>query len=245
MISLAITVLGLLIGALLSGFIRGPEQKIQFISLVSFQNSGYLPLALIAALLSKDKADSMFIYLFLFLLGFNLIMFSFGSYLVAFSKKKEFELASLLSPPVAATLVTLGLVFFGLNKIVPDFIFKPVKMVGDCTLPLAMFVVGGNLAQIKLGSIDFKSNLLMALAKLIIMPSIGLLLLYKIALPELIGLLIIIELAMPPATLLSLITRHHKKEDLLVGQGLFLSHILSLLTIPVFLSLYYTFILVK
>ncbi len=245
LISIAITALGLVVGAVFSFFIHGTEHKLQFFSLVTFQNSGYLPLALIAALLPKEQADVMFMYLFLFLLGFNLVMFSFGSYMLTFKKSKKFELATLFSPPVAATLVTLLLVLIGFDKLVPEFVFKPLKLVGSCTLPLAMLVVGGNLAQIHLGHIDKKAIFLLAVAKLLVLPVLGLVLLANFRLPELIGLLIIIELAVPSATLLSVINRHHKKEDLLIGQGIFFSHIFSLISLPVFLSLYFTICMIK
>lgn len=245
LISIAITVLGLVVGAVFSFFIRGAEHKLQFFSLVTFQNSGYLPLALIGALLPKEQADVMFMYLFLFLLGFNLVMFSFGSYMLTFKESKKFELVTLFSPPVVATLVTLFLVLIGFDKFVPEFVFKPLKLVGSCTLPLAMLVVGGNLAQIHLGRIDKKAIFLLAIAKLLVLPVLGLVLLAKFKLPELIGLLIIIELAVPSATLLSVINRHHKKEDLLIGQGIFFSHIFSLISLPVFLSLYFTICMIK
>jgi predicted permease len=128
---------------------------------------------------------------------------------------------------------------------VPEFVFKPLKLVGSCTLPLAMLVVGGNLAQIHLGHIDKKAIFLLAVAKLLILPVLGLVFLANFRLPELIGLLIIIELAVPSATLLSVINRHHKKEDLLIGQGIFFSHIFSLISLPVFLSLYFTICMIK
>ncbi len=243
--SIAITIAGLLLGIIFMGLIRGPQHKLQFLSLVSFQNSGYLPLALVASLLPKEKADTLFIYLFLFLLGFNLVIWSLGVYLLTFTKTKRFELGSLFSPPVIATLFSLIFIFFGLNKIVPEFIIKPLKTVGDCTLPLAMFVVGGSLAQIRLSHIEKKGLLLMLLAKLIILPVLGLLLIFKFRPPELIGLLIIIQLAMPPATSLSLIIRHYKKEDLLISQGIFFGHLASIITLPLFLSLYFMMAVIK
>lgn len=73
LLSVCITVLGFLVASLFIWTARAREEKIQFLSLVSFQNSGYLPLALVAALLSNDEATSMFIYIFLFLIGFNLL----------------------------------------------------------------------------------------------------------------------------------------------------------------------------
>ena len=245
LVSIAITAIGLVVGAVFTGFMRGAQHKLQFLSLVTFQNSGYLPLALVAALLPKDKVDSMFICVFLFLLGFNLVMWSLGIYMLTFHQNKRFELGSLFSPPVIATLFSLIFIYLGLKNIVPEFIYKPLKMTGDCTLPLALFVVGGNLAEIRLGHIDKKAIFLMILAKLIILPFLGLILMMKFKMPELMGLLIVIQLTMPPATSLSLITRHYKKEDLLISQGIFFGHIASLITIPIFLSLYFTLSVVK
>lgn len=245
LISIAITIVGLVAGAIFVGFIKGTKHKLQFLSLVTFQNSGYLPLALVVALLPKEKADTMFIYLFLFLLGFNLVMWSVGVYMLTFTRTKRFELGSLFSPPVIATIFSLVFIFFGLNKFVPEGVLKPLRILGDCTLPLAMLVVGGNLAQICLVHIDKKAIFLMALAKTIILPFLGLWWIINFKLPELMGLLILIELAMPPATSLSLIIRHYRKEDLLISQGTFFGHILSLVTLPLFLSLYFMRVMIK
>ena len=245
LLSFVITAVGLALGFLFSRVIKGAAEKQQFLGLVTFQNSGYLPLALIAALLPQEKVGSMFIYLFLFLLGFNVAMFSLGAHIISFHKHKKFEMASIFSPPVIATTVSLLAIALGLNNFVPAEILKPLRMVGDCTLPLAMFVVGASLAEIRLVRLDKKAIFLMSLVKLIILPALGILLIMKFKLPELIGLLIVMELAMPPATLLSVIARHYKKEDLLISQGILIGHIISIITIPVFLSLYFMINMVK
>ncbi len=75
LISIAITAAGLLAGLIFAKFIPDGQQRMQFISLVGFQNSGYLPLALVAALLGPQRLGTIFIYLFLFLMGFNLLIF--------------------------------------------------------------------------------------------------------------------------------------------------------------------------
>jgi predicted permease len=165
--------------------------------------------------------------------------------MLARTQGDKFELLSLFNPPVLATLVGLGVVFLGLGQAVPQFIFKPLKMIGDSALPLAMLVVGGNLAQIRLSHIDKKAMILVVLGKLIIMPALGILLIAKFRLPQLLGMLLLIQLAMPSATSSSVIIRHYKKEDLLVSQGIFISHILSILTIPLFLSLYFSLVMIK
>jgi len=245
LISVAITAVGLALGALFLNFIKGPQHKLQFLSLVSFQNSGYLPLALLAAILPQEKIGTMFIYLFLFLLGFNVVMFSLGVHIICFHKNKKFELGSLFSPPAIATIISLLCIAAGLNYFVPTQLLKPLRMVGDCTLPLAMFVVGGSLAEIRVVRFNKNAIFLMSLLKLIILPALGILLIMKFKLPELIGLLIVMELAMPPATLLSVVTRHYNKEDLLISQGIFFGHVISIVTIPLFLSLYFLIYMIK
>ena len=238
LLSILITVSGLLLGYLFVGFIRDKQHKAQFLSLVTFQNSGYLPLAMFSVMLAGEKLSTMLTYLFLFLLGFNLIIWSFGVYMLSLQENRKFELGSLFSPPVIAILTSLILVFLGLNKFIPRVVLKPLHMVGDCTLPLAMFVVGGSLALIQLKNVDKTAMFFVILAKLIILPALGLLLVIKFRIPELLGLLIIMQLAVPPATSLSVIARHYKKEDFLISQGVFIGHLISLITLPLFLSLY-------
>jgi len=246
LISIAITIFALAVGLAFAGFIdKDRQRRMQFLSLVTFQNSGYLPLALIVTLLPAAEAGPMLIYLFLFLLGFNLIMWSVGVYMLTFSAAKKFEMASFFSPPVAATLFSLLFIFLGLNTRTPDFIIRPLRMLGDCTLPLAMLVVGGNLAQIHFGRVDKKAMFLLTLAKLIILPALGLWLVAAFRLPGPIGLLILMQLAVPPATSLSVIIRHYKKDDLLISQGIFFGHILGLVTLPLFLSLYFALLMIK
>lgn len=245
LLSISITIVGLVVGALLIIFLKNYKYKLQFLSLITFQNSGYLPLALVFALLPKDKLDTMFIYIFLFLLGFDLMLWSMGVYMLTFAKAKRFKFGSLFSPPIIAILLSFIFISLGLNKFIPDVLFKPLRMAGDCTLPLVMFVVGGNLAEIRLERIHKKAISLMLLAKLIILPFLGLVFIMKFKFPDLIGLLILMELAMPPAMSLPVITRYYQKEDSLIRQGIFFGHIISILTIPIFLSLYFARVVIK
>jgi len=238
LLSLVITIAGLIVGWLLLKLFKVKTHRLQFLSLVAFQNSGYLPLAMAAAMLTSQQANDIFIFIFLFLLGFDLVAWSLGIYLLTYEKQVKFKLQSIFSAPVIANLLSLLLVVLGLNKLIPDVVFKPLTMVGNCTLPLAMIVVGGNIALITLKNIDKKAVFLFSFGKLILLPAIGLAVVLKLRLPYLLGLLVIMQLAMPSATSLSVIIRRHNREDSLISQGVFFTHLISLLTIPLFLSLY-------
>ncbi|MFA5092886.1 MAG: AEC family transporter [Candidatus Omnitrophota bacterium] len=168
-----------------------------------------------------------------------------GIYLLTYEKESRFKLQHIFSPPVIASLSTLIFIALGLNKIVPSVLFKPVEMIGNCTLPLALMVVGGNIALVELKNINKKVLSVFLFGKLIILPALGLWIVLKLALPQLFGFLIIMQLAMPSATSLSVIVRRYNREDALISQGIFFSHIISLITIPLFLGLYLSLVVLK
>ena len=245
LISLVITVGGLGVGWGLLKISGLKTNKLQFLSLVAFQNSGYLPLAIAAAIFTGQQANDIFIFIFLFLLGFDLVAWSLGIYMLTYERQVKFKLSSLFSPPVIANLTCLVLIALGLNKLIPDVLFKPLSMVGNCTLPLAMLVVGGNAALVQLKNIDKKITFIFLLGKLIILPVFGIFIVLKLGLPYLLGFLIVMQLAMPSATSLSVIIRRFNKPDALISQGVFFSHIVGLFTIPIFLSLYLYLVMLK
>lgn len=251
-LSLIITASGFLLGSLLLFFYKAMNFKKEFISLVAFQNSGYLPLILIATILPVYLRDVMFNYLFLFLLGFNLVIWSFGVWYLTNSCVdknakgsslnigclKDFEFVSLFSPPVVAILASLLLIAFGFNQFIPQLVLKPLKMIGECTLPLAMLVVGGNLAAIKIFKPDKIAVTLLVIAKLLILPALALLFLKYFRVDSLLGMLILLQAAMPSATSLSLISRRYKLKEEFINQAVFITHIVSLITIPLLLGFY-------
>lgn len=236
--SFGITLTGFLVGRLMLFCLRGTSSGKEFVSLVAFQNSGYLPLLLVATMFSPNEAQELFISIILFLIGFDLVFWSFGVWFLTKQKVKKFELVNFLASPLGAILLSLLLISLGAQKFIPQTFLKPVKMFGDCALPLAMMVVGGNLAQIKITDGNRKDVFWVILAKLIILPSLALVFTVGLHIKGFIGFLIVLEAAVPSATSLSVVSRYYKIEDKLINQGIFFTYMASLVTIPVFLIAY-------
>ncbi|MDD5618230.1 MAG: AEC family transporter [Candidatus Omnitrophica bacterium] len=239
LLSFIITLVGFLTGILFLKLDNGLEKfKKEFVSLVTFQNSGYLPLILAAFLFGGQRQEQMFIYIFLFLLGFNLIIWSVGVFYLK-EKSERFELSSIFSPPVVAVFIALFLIALGWARFIPEFLTKPIGMFGDCALPLAMFVVGGNLAQIDFKFKEsFKHILYLIIAKLLFLPLLFFGIIFLLKPSYEIAFLILLQSAMPSATSLSVIMRHYDEKDNIVSLGIFWTHVLSLLSIPLFLILF-------
>ena len=240
--SFLITFVGYACGALILAADKALKKNAgEFLSITAFQNSGYLPLPLVAALLPQGMADQMYILIFLFLLGFNMTIFSFGvMILTPKNKEQRFDYRHMFNAPVVATLLALILVFFNINKLIPVFVMRPVDILGRCAIPLSILVVGGNLAALKMNQgVDIKSLSLALLIKLIILPLIFLGFVLAVGLDPMIGLLLILQAAMPPAALLSVISKNHNQGGKLINQAIFYGHILSILTIPLYLALFW------
>ncbi|HOW35103.1 MAG TPA: AEC family transporter [Candidatus Omnitrophota bacterium] len=238
LISFGITLSGFLVGRFLLILRRGVVSKKEFISLVAFQNSGYVPLLLVATMFPGPQAQELFIFILLFLIGFDLVFWSLGVWLLTRNKIDKFDLTNLLVSPLGAVLISLLLIALGLQRFIPDILLKPVKMLGDCALPLAMVVVGGNLARIAISEGNKKDISWVVLGKLLLLPLLALLFTSAFQIKGLIGFLIVLEAAVPSATSLSVVSRHYKTEDKFINQGIFFTYIASLITIPIFLSAY-------
>ena len=239
LLSLTITALGLALGYLFGFSVKDSHIRREFISLVAFQNSGYLPLVLLGWIVPREQLSTVLIYLFMFLLGFNLVIWSWGVYFLSEHKLKYFSLPSLFSPPVIATLSGFLFVLLKINKALPAFILSPLEMLGNCSFPLAIVVVGASLADLYVYRMpDKKLVLKLILAKLLLLPAMGLLFLGYVQVPYFIGLLIILELAVPSATSLAVIVRRYGRQEKIISEGIFISHIVSLATLPLALALF-------
>ncbi|HQP91448.1 MAG TPA: AEC family transporter [Candidatus Omnitrophota bacterium] len=213
----------------------------EFLSICSFQNSGYLPLPLAASLLPQGRAEDMYILIFLFLLGFNMTIFSVGIVMLTRSKEQHFDYKHMFNAPVISTLLALALVFFNLNKSIPEHVMKPIDILGRCAVPLSILVVGGNLASIKLTQgLELRPLSWGLLIKLVILPLIFIGFVLVSGVNKMLGLLLILQSAMPPAALLSVISKSHNQGARLINQAIFYGHILCIITIPIFLAIFWS-----
>jgi len=219
-------------------FCKESKVKNEFIASVIFQNCGYIPLLLVTSVFDEAIAHQMFVYIFLFIVGFDLLIWSLGVRLLARGKYRNFDFKNILTPPLITIFFSFIVISFGIHKMVPSAINKPVEMLGACALPLAMLIIGGNLALIKITDVRIKEMSLMMLVKLIILPSIalGFVLWAKIA--PLIGFFIVLEAAVPSALTLSVIAQNYEGHQRFINQGILFGHLIGIVTVPLFLILY-------
>jgi predicted permease len=149
------------------------------------------------------------------------------------------DLRKMINPPLMSMAAAIVLVLvFGAN-VVPEVVLKPIKILGDAAMAVAMIVIGGNLSLASLTRVAWSQVSGAVLIKLIVLPLITLAVLSIIKINPLISFVAIIQACMPSSITLSIIGRNYEiKNQDFINQSIFITHLLSIITIPVFLGLY-------
>ncbi|MDD3375144.1 MAG: AEC family transporter [Candidatus Omnitrophica bacterium] len=239
LLSFAITLGGFLLGKIVSSFSKNTRVKNEILALTSFQNAGYIPLIVATQVLSPSEAGQMYVYIFLFLAGFNLAIWSLGVCLVTGKDAKTLKLKDVFNPPMLATVFSLIAIFFNIQGFVPGVMMSSVEMFGACALPIAILVVGANLAGMSLKIKEYKKEIVFAvLTKVIFLPLLALLVVFLLKIKGLVGFLIILESVVPSATTLVVISKYFHTEEKIISKAILYGHLLGLLATPIFLTVY-------
>jgi hypothetical protein len=241
-LSIAFFALGLILALCFSARLKKKVKK-EFLSLVSFQNCGYLPMNLALFLFSSGAQREQFLnYVFLYLLGFNLLIWSIASYLIFKEKGDSFNYRSLFTPPVISVIAALIFVYSNKVDLLPGVFIDTLSLVGKVAFFLSMFVLGGWLAASR---IKVRSQLLVLLRanfiKLILLPLITIFIVVNFKIYSLLGLFLVIQASMPAAASLPIVADLRGGNREFISRGVFLSHVLSIITIPFWIKLFLTF----
>ncbi len=239
LLGIALSLAGLLVGKAFSPLLQKKEKKNQFLLLCAFQNSGYIPLLIVEAIFKPEDAASMYMYIFLFLVGFNFLIWSLGAKLISEEDRALISLKDFYNPPILATVISLVIIFLGLHRLIPEVVMGSLDAFGRCMMPLAIFVVGGSLALIKIREKEYLGDVFLAvLTKLIIFPALVLFIMFFLKIKSMLGLLLIIQAAAPSAVTLNVIAKYYRKDETFINQAILYSHVLGLVTFPFFLIFY-------
>lgn len=228
---------GLLIAYLF--FIRSFKENKDVLPVAALQNAGYLILP-VGQLLYPERFKEFSVYVFLFIIGFNVVLWSIGKYLLSDADKGKIQVKALLTVPLIANVSSVVLVLSGLQVYIPEFIVSPVGFVGSATVPVATFILGATLGSISVKAFPKWHIVLRVLfIKLILLAGITVFILYfselKISNPLMCKLLVLEASAAPAANLIVMI-RNYGGNRQKVGSLMLVSYTLSLFTMPLWIA---------
>ncbi|MFO1343152.1 MAG: AEC family transporter [Burkholderiales bacterium] len=155
----------------------------------------------------------------------NLLHFTLGAFIV--HKHAELKLLA-KSPMVWATVIGAALGLTGTH--LPDSVHAPMKMIGDCTIPVMLLSLGVRMLDVKRE--DFSNSLLgAAVCPLTGLLMAGIIVQYLPMSKEQIGLVYLFG-ALPPAVLNFLVADYYKQEPEKVASIVLVGNIASIVFIP-------------
>jgi len=175
--------------------------------------------------------ESLF-YVTLINIPFGLLVFTVGIFLLRPDLAREPDFRRICSPGLVASLV--GLLFFFIGFVIPVPFSESISILGSVTTPLAMIVIGSLLATLPVGSMVADIRIwIISLFRLALIPIITLLLIRPfVSDPLLLGVPVLLA-AMPVAANTVLLAEEYGVNSELASKGVFLSTVLSIMTIPV------------
>jgi hypothetical protein len=205
-----------------------PEEKGVFQFMLVFPNTMFMGIPVALAVLGPS---SLF-YVILFNVPFYFLVFTLGVWLLARGRPGKLDLKVLLSPGLVASILGLGLFLAG--YMLPAPVETGLDLIGSATTPLAMLVVGALLATLPLQRLagDWRVYLVTAL-RLVIFPVVAFLVLSPFIADKLLLGVAVLLIATPVAANSVLLSEEYNVDSTLASQGVFISTLLCLATIPI------------
>jgi predicted permease len=237
-VGIAMALVGLAIAAL--AFVRELPAKRNMLPLASMQNAGYLVLP-IGLALYPDRFDRFAVYCFLFILGFNAVLWSVGK-LLSTSAGVSRGWRGLVTPPLVANLAAVSCVLTGARVLIPDLALDSVRLVGQAAVPVATVVLGGVLGGISLRLRPYLWDATRVLGiKLVVLPLITVLVVLAAHLETIDPLLarfFVLEAASAPAVGIMLQVRTYGGDERKVGSLMLASYVACVVTLPFWLAVW-------
>ena len=211
---------------------RAEENRFRVMTIGSVVgNVGFFGMPILRALFPGNPEVACFSAMFM--LSMNVLIFTVGVYCLTGEKKYISLRSAFFNPTVFGFVIAFPIYLFGLGRYFPEVLRGAISTVGGLTTPLCMFVLGIRLASAPVKRI-FSSLSVYAtsLLKLLVFPVFCYAAVYFLPFSEAFKAGVLILSGMPCAAVLLSLAEMHRKETEMSANCLFVSTLLSFLTIP-------------
>lgn len=204
-----------------------PAQKGVWRFVLAFPNVGFIGYPVAVALFGEEAL----FYAVVLTIPFNLLSFTLGPLMLG--GELRFSWKQFLTPCIVASVISLAVALT--HTQIPAQIGEMLDMVGDVTVPLALMLVGSELAKLPLrqmlGGPRVWAVVIIRLLALPVLFSGVLLLLMD--LPEMLYGVAVSQMAMPVAVTGTLMCATYGGDQRSMAQVTFLTTVMSIVTIPI------------
>lgn len=197
--------------------------------MIMFSNVGFMGFPVVSSIFGKEAV----FYAAIFNLPFYVLVYTLGIYFVSMNNEKEveFEVNKLINPGIVA--VFIGMFFFITAIKLPYVITESINMVGGLTTPLSMIGIGTSFANVRPKNIYSNLRLyIYSILKLLLFPILVYIILNYIGYEGMMLGVPVLITGMPVAANAVMLSKEYDGNDILASEGVFISTLLSIVTIP-------------
>ena len=192
-----------------------------------FSNLGFMGYPVAYAMFGEASV----FYVTLVNLPFGFLVFTVGVFLLRPDLARQPDIKRIVTPGLIASI--LGLVLLGTGLTIPSPVNESISLLGSITTPLAMIVIGTFLAPLPFFEMLSDTRIwIISSIRLLAIPAVVFLLISPFVHdPLLLGIPVLLA-AMPVAANTVLLSEEYGVNAELASKGVFISTLLSLVTIP-------------
>ncbi len=214
----------------LSGSRLSDRRRVVFAALSALPNAAYVGVPLVQA----AYGDGGIIYLSAYIIAFNLVLWTL--YQVLYAGRKGMDMKLLFNNGVIACI--MGTLFFAARVKLPQPFLGFVTQLGGLTTPLSLLLLGARLSQgLQRDKLRDKALWTALAMRLILYPLGAYLILRLIGIGGMELKVLVIVSALPSAVAAQMFAEKYDKDYILASQGVTLSLILCVITIPLLMLL--------
>ena len=197
-------------------------------------NYGYFAFPVAIALFGETILPKFIV----FNLGVEIAIWTVG---ILFLASSGFKFSRLVNPPAISIVLALLVKNGGGDEVVPSFVWEVIKMLGACSIPVGLLLIGGNISDLMKGfkfSNGFKIEISSILVRLVIVPALLLLYAWKGPIPE--GMewfrkVLVVQAAMPAGIFALVVVRIYEGDQTTAMRAIMATMLGSLITLPLWL----------
>ncbi len=216
------------------------EHKNLYRLMLMLSNVGFMGIPVISSIYGKESM----IFVVFYMLGYNLLLYTYGVYLASLEKEGSGEekgsaWKNLLNPGVGACVVAILIFASGIQM--PDSVCTFFDYMGNSVVPFSMILIGASVA--KGGKKEFFTDgkmYVFSAIKMLLIPITGALVLRLVDFPAMVEGIFILMLAMPVGSIVVMLAKECGADEMECTKGSILTTLLSVITIPI-VSLFLTF----
>lgn len=205
-----------------------------YVSIIDTLNNGFMGFPIVLASFGEDALYlivlcNVVMCVMIYTAGFVQIHFGGGGVDLSVLKR---NVKSMINPNSVSALMGMALLFTGTQ--LPDFLFSLMEQVGAISVPLSMIVVGVQLGESRLGQVIRNRKLVASAAvKQFLLPVAGFFAFVWMPLPDLVKLVLILNTCFPSAVNMVAIASLEKQNATLASEGVAITTVFSMITLPV------------